>query len=124
MLRVNFHAGQGDSPTLMLASCVRFCADGTLRGPDNSVVARCVEGMWHVGGRVHRELECEGPVRVRVMAGAKAAPVLLGPFRKLRTINGVLHGDDTCLHMLMPGRNAAEATPCHELTLLSSPDAN
>jgi hypothetical protein len=108
----------------MLASFLRFCADGTLRGPDNYVVARCVDGTWHVGGRAHREIECEGPVRVRVRSGASATPVHLGPFRQLRTINGVLHGDDTCLNVLMPGRNAAEATTCHELTLLSTPAAN
>jgi len=108
----------------MLASYVRFCADGTLRGPDNYVIARCVEGLWHVSGRVHRELECEGPVRIRVVARANAAAVHLGPYRHVRTVNGVLHGDDASLNMLMPGRNAADATSCHELTLLSSPGVN
>jgi hypothetical protein len=107
----------------MIAAYVRFCADGSLRGPDNYLIARCVEGLWHVAGRVHRELECEGPVRVRVVSRANAAPTHLGPYRQLRTVNGVLHGDDACLNMLMPGRNAAEARSCHELTLLSLPAA-
>jgi hypothetical protein len=122
VLRVSFHGGQGDSPTLMLASFVRFCADGTLRGPDNYVIARCVEGLWHVGGRAHRELDCEGPVRVRITSLASLAPVHMGPFQRLRTINGVLHGDEASLHVLMPGRNAEAATPCHELAFLSPPE--
>jgi hypothetical protein len=117
---VTFHAGKGDSPTLMLASFVRFCADGTLRGPDNYVVARCVEGLWHVGGRTHRELDCEGPVRVRITARASEAPVHHGPFQHLRTVNGVLHGDDSCMNVLVPGREAdGAAVACHELVFLS-----
>jgi len=119
VLRVTFHAGRGDSPTLILASCVRFCADGTLRGPDNYVVARCVEGIWQVSGRAHRELECEGPVHVRIKPGARDIAVQLGPFRRVHTMNGILYGDDASLHVLMPGRNADDAMHCHELTLLS-----
>ena len=116
---MSFHAGRGDSPTLMLASCVRFCADGTLRGPDNYVVARCVEGLWHVGGRTHRELECDGPVRVLIRTRVREATVQCGPFKRVHTVNGVLHGDDASLHVIMPGRNAGDAVQCHELTLLS-----
>ncbi len=119
MLRVTFHAGKGDSTTLIHAAFVRFCSDGTLRGPDNYVVARCVEGLWHVGGRAHRELECDGPVRVRITARASEPSVHRGPFRQLRTVNGVLHGDDTSMNLLMPGRVAEGAESCHELTFLS-----
>lgn len=118
MLRVTFHAGSGDSPTLMLASCVRFCSDGTLRGPDNYVVARCVQGLWHVGGRTHRELACEGPVRVRITPSTTNVPLHRGPFRHVHTVNGVLHGDDTSLHVVMPGRTADEETLCHEISFL------
>jgi hypothetical protein len=119
MLRVNFHVGKGDTPTLMLASCLRFCADGTLRGPDNYVVARCVDGLWQVGGRMHRELDCEGPVRVRITPHASDSPVHRGPFRRVHTVNGVLHGDDVSLHVTMPGRVGDNASPCNDLTLLS-----
>jgi hypothetical protein len=118
LLRLSFHAGKGDTPTLMLASFVRFCADGSLRGPDNYVVARCVEGLWQVGGRAHRELDCEGPVRVRITPASGDAPVHHGPFRQLRTIDGVLHADDACLNVRMPGRAAAAAATCHEIAFL------
>src|SRR4051812_45414969 len=97
MLRLNFRTVKGDSPTLMLAACIRFCADGTLRASDNYVVARCVEGCWQVNGRLHRELECEGPVRVRVSTGFNEPPVHLGPFAHVRTARGMLYGDDACL---------------------------
>ena len=119
MLRVNFRSMKGDSPTLMLASCLRFCADGTLRGPDNYVVARCVEGCWQVSGRMHRELECEGPVRVRLTMGMHVPPVHLGPFAQLRTAGAMLYGDGNCLNVLVPGRTPAGSSSGHELTLMS-----
>ena len=116
LLRLNFHGGQGDPPTLMLAMFVRFCADGTLRGPDNYVVARCVEGLWQVGGRPHRELECEGPVRVRIVARAGESAIQHGPFKQIRTLGGVLHGDNCCLHVCMPGRASESASKSHEVS--------
>ena len=119
LLRLSFQIGAGDTPTLMLASFVRFCADGTLRGPDNYVVARCVDGMWQVGGRSHRELECEGPVRVRVSSRPGQVPVMLGPFHQLRTVNGVLHADAVSLHVHMPGRINGGSADCHEIAFLS-----
>lgn len=119
MLRVTFHPGRGDTPTLMLASCLRFCADGTLRGPDNYVVARCVEGLWQIGGRAYRELDCEGPVHVRIKPLPCDPALTRGPYRRVHTVGGVLHGDDASLHVSVPGRNAQDANNCHELTFLS-----
>ena len=119
MLRLNFRSVKGDSPTLIVATFIRFCADGTLRGPDNYVVARCVEGCWQVSGRLHRELECEGPVRLRFSRGMHDTPVHLGPFENVRTAAGMLYGDNACLNILVPGRNPASTGSCHELTLLS-----
>lgn len=103
----------------MLASFVRFCADGSLRGPDNYIVARCVDGLWQVGGRGHRELECEGPVRVRIIFSAGQTPVYCGPFQHLRTVNGVLHGDKVSLQIRMPGRIDGAGGNCHEITFLT-----
>ena len=102
----------------MVTSFVRFCADGLLRGPDNYVVARCVAGLWEVSGRVHREFDCEGPVRVRIVTQPGQAPIQHGPFRQLRTINGVLHADAVSLHVRMPGRCDGGEAGCHEITFL------
>ena len=47
------------------------------------------------------------------------AVILFHPFRHLHTVNGVLHGDDTSMHVVMPGRVANDAAPVHELAFLS-----
>lgn len=111
---------QGDAPTLAVATFFRFCADGTLRGPENYLVARCVDGGWTLSGRMHRELDCEGPVRLRYSMGAAEAPMSLGPFTHLRTAAGMLYGDDSCLNLFVPGRNPDVSAARHELTLLSA----
>jgi hypothetical protein len=108
----------------MQAPCVRFCADGTLRGPDNYVIARCLEGGWQVGGRLHRELECEGPVVLRLTMSDQDTPQRLGPFQHLRTAGGMLYGDDACLHILMPGRHTQGKGLCHQLTMLFEGESN
>jgi hypothetical protein len=118
MLRISFRALSGDTPTLMLATCLRICTDGTLRGADNCVVANCVEGCWKVGGKLHRELECEGPVRLRLHMPGQPAPLHLGPFAHVRTAAGVLYGDGNCLNIVVPGRNPRRELDCVQLTLI------
>ena len=120
MLRLNFRSIKGDAPTLTVATFFRFHADGTLRGPENYLVARCVDGCWQLSGRMHRELDCEGPVKLRFSMGANDAPVMLGPFGHVRTAAGMLYGDDACLNIFVPGRNPGTSAACHELTLLSA----
>jgi len=124
VLRLNFRSVRSDSPTLMLANCVRFCADGTLRGPDNYVIARCMDGGWQVAGRVHRELQCEGPLRVRLTMAADDTPRMLGPFRTVRASGGVLYGDDACLHVLMPGQRSQGEGLCHQVTMFFEGELN
>jgi hypothetical protein len=118
MLRIAFRSLSGDAPTLMLASCLRFCADGTLRGADNCVVARSEEGCWKVGGKLHRDLDCDGPVRLRFTVPGRATPVEIGPFPGLRTNAGVFFSEATCLNVLAPGRLPRRAGDCTQLTLI------
>lgn len=120
MLRLNFRSIKGDAPKLTVAAFFRFQADGTLRGPENYLVARCVDGCWQLSGTTHRELDCEGPVKLRLAMGANEAPVMLGPFDHVRTAAGMLYGDDSCLNIFVPGRHPGAAGSCHELTLLSA----
>jgi hypothetical protein len=119
VLRLNFRTGKGESPKLILTTFVRFCADGSLRGPENYLVARCAETGWWVGGVLHRELECEGPVRLRVTGGAGAPFVHFGPFALVRTAGGEFYGDETRLHIPIPGCSPEVARLGHELTMLS-----
>jgi hypothetical protein len=107
----------------MLATCVRFCDDGTLRGPDNYIIARQLDGGWQVAGRMHRELQCEGPVRLRLMKTAREPTVMLGPFHSLHTEGGVLFGDQLSLGILMPGR-VPGAKGCHQLTMFFEGELN
>jgi hypothetical protein len=109
----------------MLAPCVRFSADGTLRGPDNYVIARHGEGGWQVGGRMHRELECEGPVRVRLTSGLRQSARLLGPFSEVHTCQGMLYGDGACLDITVSGRpiEARQGVSSLTVTLEGGPDA-
>jgi hypothetical protein len=118
MLRIAFRSLSGEPPTLMLASCLRFCADGTLRGSDNCVVARSEEGCWRVGGKLHRDLDCDGPVRLRLVMPGRDKPLDIGPFSALRTNSGVLFTDNNCLNVLVPGRNPRRASDCTQLTLI------
>ena len=114
MLRISLRALSGDIPTVMLASCLRICTDGTLRGSDNCVVAQNIDGCWQIGGKLHRELDCDGPVNVQLWMRGET-PRRLGPFTKLRTGSGVLYGDDNCLNIVVPGRQGGD---CIQLTLL------
>ena len=120
VLRITFHAGVGASPSRMLALCLRFCSDGTLRGPDHCVVARFVDGLWQVGNSMHRELDCEGPVKVRIRHHTHDEPVHRGPFKRLHTSNGILFGNDESLHVILPGHNAEGASHSQEITLMSA----
>jgi hypothetical protein len=119
MLRLNFRTGKGESPKLILSAFVRFCADGSLRGPENYLVAQRAESGWWVGGKLHRELECEGPVRLRVTGGAGAPHMHFGPFSLVRAAGGEFYGDETRLNIPIPGCSPEIARLGHELTILS-----
>lgn len=118
LLRLSFRPVNGDSPRLMLAACVRFGADGTLRGPDNYVIARCVQGCWELGGRLHRELECEGPVRMHLQSDLRSEARNLGPFTHVRTSGTMFLADGAALDVQVPGRSQSGTTG-QSLTLLS-----
>ena len=55
---------------------------------------------------MHRELDCEGPVKLRLSMGANDVPVMLGPFAHVRTAAGMLYGDESCLNIFVPGQKS------------------
>jgi hypothetical protein len=123
LLRLNFRSMRGDVATPAVAACFRFCSDGTLRAPDNYIVGTRSHGSWKIGGRQHREIDCEGPVRVRMRLTARSAPVFFGPFAELHSVGGVLYGDNTCLDLHIPAAEHGPDLQCHELTLLAGESA-
>jgi hypothetical protein len=124
MLRLSFVTLLGDPPTLLIAPFLRFSADGTLRGPDNYLLARYIEGGWQVHGKLHRDLSCEGPVRVRLNLGEILPPRLLGPFREVHTRGGVLYAEEKCLNVAMPGRAAERRGDQSSLSMTFEGESN
>lgn len=122
MLRLNFRTGKGDPPRLILASFLRFCADGTLRGPENFVVARRTEGGWWVAGILHREFDCEGPMRLRLLNDDRRDPTTLGPINFLRSAGNEFHANDSQLRIPIPG--LSRPGDPRELVLLSEGASN
>ena len=66
MITLTFRALNGESVMLVRGAYFRICADGTLRGPDNAVAASYTNGLWQLGKRRHRTLECREAVYLRV----------------------------------------------------------
>ena len=57
-------------------------------------------------------------MRVRIISREGETAIQHGPFKHLWTVAGVLHADDCCLHVCMPGRASGLATKCHEISFL------
>lgn len=120
MIRLTFLPAGSDAPALARAPYFRICADGTLRGPDNTIAAAHSDRSWVFGQRRYRSFECEGPVYVRTRA-ADGSLVRLGPYEFLREAQGALYTRDTFLGIYLPcmapvGRNERR----QEVTLLST----
>ena len=107
---------------LVRGTYFRICPDETLRGPDNSIAARYVDGLWQVAHRRHRGFECEGPVYLRV-TGADGRREHLGPYDFLKVSDGAIVSRDGCLgiHSARRGIVGAEGL-WTEIVLLSPPE--
>lgn len=118
MLRVTFHAALGEASLQARAIYFRFCADATLRGPDNALAATRVDDCWLIGQRRFRQLDCAGPVYVRVRTTASATPICMGPYKLVTAAAGLMYADEVPLALHMPGWNGGRDA-CHEVSLLS-----
>jgi hypothetical protein len=119
MLRLTFHAALGDLAVQSRATYFRFCADATLRGPDNSLAATRVDGFWRIGQRLFRQMDCLGPVLLRVRRTPSAVPISMGPYNVVRAADGLMYGDDVCLSLRTPGWDSG-LDACHEVSLLDA----
>jgi hypothetical protein len=74
----------------------RICADGTLRGPDNSVAARYLNSLWYLGHKRHGSFDCNGPILLRV-TNQHGQRECMGPYDSVRAAHGTICSGDGCL---------------------------
>ncbi len=96
MITLTFRALNGDSVMLVRGAYFRICDDGTLRGPDNAVAGSYIDGLWQLGRRRHRTLECREAVYLRVTT-ADGERECIGPYEGLRVTGGEIFSNDTYL---------------------------
>lgn len=89
MLTLVFRPSYGESLVLVRGTYFRICADATLRGPDNSVAASYVKGLWQLAHRQHRSFECSGPVYLR-LTNRDGRRERIGPYSFVKAADGAI----------------------------------
>lgn len=119
MITLTFRALNGDSVLLVRGAYFRICADGTLRGPDNAVAASYTEGLWQLGRRRHRMLECREAVYLRVTT-SDGERECIGPYEYLKVTGGEIFSNDAYLGTHSRGESYLPKTDIwREIALLS-----
>jgi hypothetical protein len=98
----------------------RICADGTLRGPDNGIISRYLDGQWQLARGRHRAFDCSGPLFVR-MTNSDGRRERIGPYPFVKVAGGAVFAADSCV-AVHDSRQALEswAAACEEIAFLSS----
>jgi len=96
LIILSFRPLQSGSAVVVRGAHFRICADGTLRGPDNTVAARYVDRLWHLGQRRYMSFECTGAVYLRV-TNRRGQRECIGPYASLRAADGAIFTEDNCL---------------------------
>ena len=96
MITLSFRPLRNGSVILVRGAYFRICADGTLRGPDNTVAARYLDSFWYLGHRRHGSFDCTGPILLRV-TNRNGHRECIGPYDSIRAANGTLFTEDGCL---------------------------
>ena len=94
MITLTFRPLSGESVVLVRGAYFRICADGTLRGPDNAVTASYTDGVWQLGRKQHRMLECREPIYLRVTT-SDGQREWIGPYEGLKVTGGAIFSNDT-----------------------------
>jgi hypothetical protein len=104
LIKLTFRPLDGESTVLVRGTYFRICPDETLRGPDNSIAARYVDGLWRLAHRRHRAFECADPVYLRV-TGFDGHREFIGPYDFLKASDGAILTRDSCIgiHSLRRG---------------------
>lgn len=96
MITLSFRPLQNGSAILVRGAYFRICADGTLRGPDNTISARYLDSLWYLGHKRHVSFDCAGPILLRV-TNRHGQRERIGPYDSIRTANGTIFTGDNCL---------------------------
>ena len=119
MITLGFRALNGESVVFIRGAHFRICADGTLRGPDNAVAASYTDGMWQLGRKRHRMLECREAVYLRVTT-SDGQRECIGPYEGLKMASGDIFSNNTYLGAYSRGESyPAETDIWREVALLS-----
>lgn len=119
MITLTFRPLSDESVILVRGAYFRICADGTLRGPDNAVTANYTDGLWRLGRRQHRMLECREAIYLRVTT-ADGQRECIGPYEGLKVTGGAIFSNDTYLGAHTRGESyLPEAVIWREVALLS-----
>jgi len=119
VITLTFRPASGEAVILVRGAYFRICADGTLRGPDNAVTASYTEGVWQLGRRQHRTLECREAVYLRVTT-SDGQRECIGPYEGLRVTGGAIFSNDTYIGAHTRGESHLSKTDIWtEIALLS-----
>ena len=119
MITLGFRALNGESVMFIRGAHFRICADGTLRGPDNAVAASYTDGLWQLGRKRLKTLECREAVYLRVTT-SDGQRECIGPYECLRVAGGDIFSNDTYLGAHSRGEAyLPEADIWREIALLS-----
>lgn len=119
MITLTFRPLNGESVVLVRGVYFRICADGTLRGPDNAVTASFTDGLWRLGRKQHRMLECREPIYLRVTS-SHGQRECIGPYEGLKVTGGAIFSNDTYLGAHTRGEsNLPQAAIWREIALLT-----
>jgi hypothetical protein len=109
-------------PVFARGAFFRICADGTLRGPEGSLVATYGSLGWRLAGRDYREFEAIGPLFLRAHRADRRAEVM-GPYEIVRAGDGALFGHGRCLGSFCANRALSPGIPeWSEVALLERRD--
>jgi hypothetical protein len=109
LIILSFRPLQDGSAIVVRGAHFRICADGTLRGPDNTIAARYLDGLWYLGHKRHTSFECTGPIHLRV-TNKYGRRERIGPYDSVRTANGAIFSGTNLL-----GVHAVRDEPGSEL---------
>ena len=96
MIILSFRPLKNGSAILVRGAHFRICADGTLRGPDNTIAARYLDSLWYLGHKQHGSFDCTGPVLLRV-TNRNGQRECIGPYESIRAANGTICTEIGCL---------------------------